>query len=484
MATGITSPDELPAFPQTALLKLAQFLAIFPAPHRSATSAAAQVAGLLLSIHPALSYVGPAVWKALEASFEGAGLGDVVAGISDVDPTDVAVDGEGILGWKLVSIERSSEITAKVSFERNGGIDKVEVQVSAGPRPFAPYPLRTTPDFLLTPRFEHQLCALIQLHALNDWDITILPPSSSLQSSSSSTTVLISTFARLFGYELETVHLVKDLGGGRELWMRRVVETGLGNKGLTGWEPSPLTKGAWDGKLVHFEGVDALGQTVGSLARLLNDREGELWEGKRMVGVLGEEDVRFFTLRFSMAVRCPYLPLFLYQKESTLLSQAHPSFRLIATSSKSSPPREWMTEELSASMIALPTIAMPLQEEKAILLATGCLAHHVDTLETFARAYRRANGTPGSKSRRLGTASLLRMARRLAAFPEEGMFDLVNRTLLSAFLPTTDRSELERLLVETGIKSIPLYVRGFSSVCDSRSFSDHFRNDSGIHPPS
>ena len=62
---------------------------------------------------------------------------------------------------------------------------------------------------------------------------------------------------------------------------------------------------------------------------------------------------------------------------------------------------------------------MPLEEEKAILLATGCPPAIVETLETFARSYPRAHGAPGSKSRRLGTASLLRMARRLATFPKD-----------------------------------------------------------------
>lgn len=150
----------------------------------------------------------------------------------------------------------------------------------------------------------HLLISLLQLHALKIFDISILPPSSSLQSSSSSTTLLISTFASLLGYELETLHLYKesesaccsreqgvlsectddtfncDTVGGRELWMRRVVQTG----GLTSWEPSLLTKAATSGKLLHLEGIDTIGQTAGSLGRILMDRESELWEGKRLVG--------------------------------------------------------------------------------------------------------------------------------------------------------------------------------------------------------
>jgi hypothetical protein len=292
MASGVLSAEELPSFPQTSLLKLSRFLSIFPPPP-SATSTPAQLSNVLLAIHPSLSYVNKASWRSLEGALEGAGLDEYSHDISDVDPTTVASEGEGIWGWRLESIARSGKRTASVVFTRDA-IEKVEVEVAAGPKPFATFPLKSTPGFLLTPRFEHLLCSLFQLHALGEWDISVLPPSSSLQSSSSSTTVLISTFAKLLGYELETVHLVKDLGGGRELWMRRIVETGFGdveNKGKTSWELAPMTKAALEGKLVHFEGIDTLGSTVGSLGRLLNDREGELWEGKRIVGKLAQEDV-------------------------------------------------------------------------------------------------------------------------------------------------------------------------------------------------
>ena len=45
------------------------------------------------------------------------------------------------------------------------------------------------------------------------------------------------------------------------------------------------------GRLVHLSGVDVLGPTAGSLARLLQDREMELWEGKRIVAQIDPEEV-------------------------------------------------------------------------------------------------------------------------------------------------------------------------------------------------
>lgn len=40
---------------------------------------------------------------------------------------------------------------------------------------------------------------------------------------------------------------------------------------------------------MHFSGFDVLGPTAGAIARLLQDREVELWEGKRIVASVGDE---------------------------------------------------------------------------------------------------------------------------------------------------------------------------------------------------
>lgn len=275
MASGVVASDDLPAFPQTSLVKLAALLQVFPPPH-VAISTPAHFAKLLTTIHSALAFVPPAGWRQLETAFEGAGLGEWTTGIAETG--DVEVTGaEGLLGWTLAKIERSGQHSAQLTFERSG-LESIVVPVAAGPNPFAAFPPLSTSTLHLTPRFTQQLTSLFQLHALKR-DILILPPSSSLQSSSSSTTLLVSTFAQLLGYTLRTVHLYKELGG-RELFMRRVVES----SGVTSWAASPLVEGALEGCLVHLESIDALGSTAAVLTRLLEDREIELWEGKRLVG--------------------------------------------------------------------------------------------------------------------------------------------------------------------------------------------------------
>ena len=53
--------------------------------------------------------------------------------------------------------------------------------------------------------------------------------------------------------------------------------------------------GIWSGKLVHLAGIDILGPTTGSLDRLTQDRELELWEEKRIVKQLSDDEVRLCT---------------------------------------------------------------------------------------------------------------------------------------------------------------------------------------------
>ena len=54
---------------------------------------------------------------------------------------------------------------------------------------------------------------------------------------------------------------------------------------------SSLTDGVWEGRLVHLSGIDVIGPTAGSLSRLLQDREAELWEGKRIVQQADKDEV-------------------------------------------------------------------------------------------------------------------------------------------------------------------------------------------------
>ncbi|KAJ3013283.1 hypothetical protein NUW54_g1635 [Trametes sanguinea] len=413
----------LPAFPQTSLSKAKALLAAFPPPD---TLSPEQLARLVLSLHPALIHSPFVAWAMLSHQFEDAGLGALGSpNLSGID------DDSGLLGYRLASISKVDDRTASIVFESPSG-NRVEHPAAAGPGSYLPFPL-THPEmlgFVPSARFMGLLTSLLQAHALG-WDISYVPPA--LPSTAScSTTLLVRTFSAMLGYELEDVHMYKELGG-RELIMRRKVEDG----GATSWEPSPLIEGAWQGRMVHLSGLDVIGSTAGSLARLVQDREVELWEKKRIVRRLldGEEP-------------------------SEDLSIAHPSFRVISTASKSLPLKDWLSDEHANMFFTIAAQPMSEAEEAHILLQTGCRPAIVNTLLKFADKYRSGMTSDAvQKNRKLGTRSLIRIARRVAKFPsDDDLHTLLSRALLAEFLPATEAMNLQNIFEECGItKRTPPY---------------------------
>ncbi|KAI0643818.1 AAA domain-containing protein [Trametes meyenii] len=407
----------LPAFPQTSLAKAQALLSAFPAPDSHSPE---QLARLVLSLHPALIHSPFVAWAMLSHQFEDAGLGPLGNPNLSGDEDDA-----GLLGYRLTRIEQVDDGSARVLFDAPSG-DTVAHVVPAGPRPYLAFPF-TNPEmlgFVPSARFMGLLSSLLQAHALG-WDVSYVPPA--LPSTAScSTSLLVRTFSDMLGYELEDVHMYKELGG-RELIMRRKVAEG----GATSWEPSPLIEGAWQGRLVHLSGMDVIGSTAGSLARLMQDREVELWEQKRIVRRLVDED-----------------------QGSPDLSVAHRSFRVISTASKSLPLKDWLSDEHANMFFPIAAQPMSPSEESHILLQTGCPAPVVHTLLAFADKYRAGMTSDAvQKNRKLGTRSLVRIARRVARFPaDDDLYTLLSRALLAEFLPATETMNLQNIFEECGIK--------------------------------
>ncbi|KAJ3534193.1 hypothetical protein NM688_g7173 [Phlebia brevispora] len=415
----------LPAFPQTALVKLRALLDIFvPPPHLTPS----QLAKLVLAIHPTLMHAKFVAWAMLSKQTEDAGLGPLGSPSLGQDDDDA-----GYLGYRIVDIKRETERTVKLTFAQQGSTQIVEVVVPGGPRPLLAFPWKDLESlgFAVTDRFMGVLTCMLQVHALK-WDVTLVPPV--LPSTAScSTSTLVRTFGALLGYEVDSVHLYKELGG-RELVMRRKVEDG----GATSWQPSPLTEGAWEGRLVHLSGVDVIGSTVGSLSRLLQDREMELWEGKRLVARAEPEELR----------------------DSDELSVPHPSFRVLVTASKSLPLKDWLSDEHANMFFPVMTVPMTQEEEARILLGTGCPQKYVTILLEFADKYRSSmTSDVVQKNRKLGTRALVRVASHLAKYPGyDDLHTLLSRSILAEFLPTTERMNLEVIFDEVGVKKLtPAY---------------------------
>ena len=151
------------------------------------------------------------------------------------------------------------------------------------------------------------------------------------------------------------------------------------------------------------------------------------------------------------------------QTDNSDISVAHPSFRVVSTASRAAPLRDWLSAEHANMFLPLPAQPMGRSEEGALLLRSGCPPANVDTLLRFASTYRtRMVPSEGAlRVRRLGTRALLRIARRLARFPwDQDTRRMLERALLTEFLPATEKAGVDELLEDAGIKKISPVVRG------------------------
>lgn len=143
------------------------------------------------------------------------------------------------------------------------------------------------------------------------------------------------------------------------------------------------------------------------------------------------------------------------------LSLSHPSFRVISTASKSLLLKDWLSDEHANMFFTIPSQPMDAQEESAILSATGCSQQYVDTLLTFAEKYRSSMSADNVlKNRKLGTRSLVRIARRLSLHPQDNdIHYIIQRSLLAEFLPATEKMNLKTLLEDSNIFKQTAQVR-------------------------
>ena len=223
-AIDIAAKTALQAFPQTALTKLHALVSKFPPPKQLTGP---QLARLMLTIHPRLVHSEFVAWAMLSRQTEEAGLGALGSPALTGDN-----DHLGYLGYQITRIERASPSTVRLHFSLPGQGAPVVVEAAAGPRDLLSFPWKDPKslEFFPTDRFMGILTCMLQAHALG-WDISYVPPASP-STASCSTSTLVTTFGALLGYEVDTLHMYKELGG-RELIMRRKVDS----DGSTTWEP-------------------------------------------------------------------------------------------------------------------------------------------------------------------------------------------------------------------------------------------------------
>ncbi|KAN0062821.1 hypothetical protein ACQY0O_004641 [Thecaphora frezii] len=437
-----------------------------PQPEAAEAPVAASTLSALSAAYPQLCTLDVDKQKTLRTLLaqlhleRGLGLG---VGDGDDESCGLSESGAGYMGYTVAAIERTDATRARVTFTCGGGAPPVSLEVPCGPLPLAPVPrvgATVGRDVVVTPRVMSIFSRLVQLHAIGR-DICMVPGSleaaaletastastavaaAAAHKPSSSTTTCIALMASALGYAYESVWLWKDLGGS-ELLMRRSTAP----DGSTGWEPAPLVRGAMQGKLVHLAGVDVLGPTLGSISRLLQDRESELWNGRRLrldASSPGEGEGAGASTKGD--------------DDSAELVSIPDTFRVVATATKAT---GWLSEEASTLFASCITAPMDEAEEREIVVRRTGVAPDSSELKRlfeFVRRYRQLSSDPTlglAKSRRLGTRQVIRMASRIAMQrdPDDADCDLhglIWRSLLVDFLPSTVRDVIRSLLQECKI---------------------------------
>jgi hypothetical protein len=203
-------------------MKFQGLVSMFPPPEHLSP---VQLARLFLAVHPSLAHLPFQAWAILSRQTVDVGLGE----LGSPSMTE-AIDDVGLLGYSVSSIEREDETTGKIIFKGPPGLPPVTALVPAGSKAFRPFAFTGKLEFRATRRFTGLLTCLLQAHALG-WDISFVPPPLP-STASSSTSILVKVFGQILGYETDTIHMYKELGG-RELIMRRKIES----SGSTTWEP-------------------------------------------------------------------------------------------------------------------------------------------------------------------------------------------------------------------------------------------------------
>ncbi|KAL1924595.1 uncharacterized protein VTP21DRAFT_4249 [Calcarisporiella thermophila] len=336
-------------------------------------------------------------------------------------------------GYSIIDITRDSSSTARVRIRRvnDDAPNQVEeVLVPAGPQPFAE-------EFFVETPYHHQVISALLIAHSKAGDICIIG------SRGVGKSVLVRHFARTLGYSIEFIPLHRDMSA-RELLQRRSTSFA----GDTVWENSPLVRAAVQGRLAVMDGIETLGfGTLASLQRLMSDREIPLPDGRRLMSWRRYDELQGRDEKLVEGVL-----------------RIHPSFRIISLARPQAPSsnggvaggdgKTWLSPEIVSMFSFITMRSLTIQEETQVLesVSPGMPLEKLDLLLKFANKLRHSHDeTVRMLSNSLSTRQLIRICRRIAAFPKENLHAAIHKVSMSRFLPSLAREALEDLLRSNGI---------------------------------
>ncbi|ETV82729.1 hypothetical protein, variant 2 [Aphanomyces astaci] len=296
--------------------------------------------------------------------------------------------------YQLTRVDQS---TAEL---RLGDVAARGVPVACGPRPLQQH----APHFVETKAHRRVLVAMLQDHAAGT-DMCVVGPKGSGKSA------LARQFCGSLGYQSDLFTLFQDMTA-RDLFQRRATDL----HGNTTWEDSPLLRAARHGHVVILDGVHRLSSdTLSTLQRLIQDRHVDLADGT------------------TFATADAPAPTLTGTPSSRNLVRIHPAFRIVALGEVAKP---WLTSE---TMALFPFHSVPelTREDADAVVAALCPRVPRSVSTKLVELWHQVQLLPSSDLS-LSVRQLLRLARRLNAFPESAAADLrllIEDTTMMHFLP-------------------------------------------------
>ncbi|XP_033638187.1 von Willebrand factor A domain-containing protein 8-like [Asterias rubens] len=333
---------------------------------------------------------------------------------------------------RVVSVQPTSHDAAPVAIVTMGSNgESSQLQVPIGTT--TPLPHNEHQRFITTPSHEGLLADMLLSHSVQDFCI--------IGQKGCGKSVLMRKFADILGYRVEPVMLYQDMTS-RDLLQQR----GTLPNGDTTWRLAPLITAALEGSIALLDGLHRVNpSTLAVLHRLVHDRDISLFDGTRLL-----KDDRYQTLKQQTGLTDE-------QMKDRSIFPIHPSFRVVALAEPpviGSSTQQWLNPELLTLFLYHHLRPLSFAEEMDVI--QGMVPNtHSSTLEPLLKVthFLRSSGdtTLQSLASSLSTRNLLRIARRLTNYPDEGLHEAINKACLSRFLPPQARQALDKALRDCGI---------------------------------
>jgi MoxR-like ATPase len=304
--------------------------------------------------------------------------------------------------------------------------------------------------FTKVPEIEKALTELMQGYALNR-DLCVVGLAGSGK------TRLVDFFCKELKHKSTLVNCYRDMSA-RDLLLKRTTD----DNGSTTWEMSPLLNGALNGEIVILDGIHRLEpDTLAVLHSLLTHREIDLADGRRLL-----RHDRFDNVQ---KLHCNNKPI---ESPNDIL-RVHPSFRVVAlanTPSRNGDGNEdWINSEV-LTMFHFVSLPKPSKQSVVNILENVTnsnsasndeermlkLVRVSEQLETVHDVKNTGNvladtaGVGSSKSTSMSLRQLKRIWQSSRGLNDFQVGDLIQRNLLTKFLPSVHRDAISEILAENG----------------------------------